>query len=134
MRELLAALLDCGYRDLDVLSNCEYNFYDLVGRTKEYTEQPNLNDLAYEMFNMAKNDLNDSITERMQELDAKENLTREEAEELNALEQLNPYEDIESWHNFLDTSVYFISNGDVYKKYLDAALDDFEDHTGYRPY
>lgn len=130
--ELLAELLECGYADLTVLEDCKYNFVDVIVYCKEdFGATPTLNNLAYSMFQIGIGKINDAINERMDELREIEEPSEEESEELEALEVLEPYEDIESFHNYLDTSVYFTAKSEIYHKYMEEALDEFAENTGY---
>lgn len=51
--------------------------------------------------------------------------------ELENLKQLKPFEDIESFHNYLDTSIYFINNSEIYNQYCEQELKTFTENTGF---
>jgi hypothetical protein len=129
---LLTELLSCGYADLSVIKDCQYDISELIDRVKDMgIEKIDLNNLAYAMFDAGKEEIQDFINERMEELKDQEELSDEEKEELETLEQLDPYEDIQSFHNYLDTNVYFHKNAESYKKYCPSVLATFEENTGY---
>lgn len=133
---LLTALLNCGYLDLVILKDCEYDFSDLIEIVKDYDGEININSLCSAMFELGKGDMQEAINNRIEELEEIEldELQEEEQEELKALKELNPFEDIESFHNSLDTSIYFpydSDKADIYKKYMQDALDNFENMTGF---
>ena len=74
------------------------------------------------------------MDDRICELEASSNeweLDADEEEELSALRALNPEEDIDSYHNFVDTHVWFENNADVYHTYMQEALDNFAEGTGF---
>jgi len=129
---LLTKLLDCGYADLQILEDCEYDFDDLISEIEAMGyEKPDINNLCFAMFQLALNDFQDTIDERINELKEQDELTEEEQEELDAIEGLDVREDTESYHNYIDTSIWFNNNEDIYIKYFQSALDDFEEHTGF---
>lgn len=129
---LLTKLLDCGYADLQILEDCEYDFDDLISEIEAMGyKKPDINNLCFAMFQLALNDFQDTIDERINELKEQDELTEEEQEELDAIEGLDVREDTESYHNCIDTSIWFNNNEDIYIKYFQSALDDFEEHTGF---
>lgn len=130
--DLLTELLGCGYSDLTVLEDCKYDFCDVIEHCQmNFGEPLTLNSLARSMFEIGIINISEAIQERIEELREIEEASEAEAEELQELVSLNPNEDIESFHNFLDTSIYFVNNSDIYHKYLEEALDNFADDTGY---
>ena len=38
---------------------------------------------------------------------------------------------MESWHNYIDTHAYIVNNAEIYHKYFQDALDNFEKNTGF---
>lgn len=128
---LLTELLDCGYADLSVLEDCKYDFYDVIDYCKNAYFNLTLNNLAYSMFQIGIADIRRAVEKRIDELESKDELTDEEHEELIAIFALTPDIDIESFHNYLDTSVWFRNNGEVYRQYFKEAIDEFADNTGY---
>lgn len=137
---LASALLDCGYGDLSVLKNCAYDFTDLIENCKDGFGTINLNTLCRTMFEMGMTEIQDSIGERIEQLQEElkdiddtetNNETEEMRDELANLLKLKPFDDIESYHNFLDTSIYFVNNSDIYNSYCSHELETFENNTGY---
>lgn len=124
-------------------------------------EKPDLNSLAYAMFRLASNDLSEYISEEIEkvegelseleglksELDGKwdDELTDEEVETIDTIDErinslneklvdikaLDPSEDIESYHNYLDTHVYFRNNESIYRQYCQDGIDLFLEKTGF---
>lgn len=129
--DLLTELLGCGYADLSVLEDCQYDMYDVIEYCKDACLDLTLNNLAWSMFQIGRADIMRAIEERIDELESQEELSDDEQEELDALDGLDPYEDIKSFHNYLDTSVWFSKNGDVYRQYIKEAIEEFGDNTGY---
>ena len=117
LRNLLAVLLNCGYADLTTLEDCQYDFGDLVENCQFNFGKVELNALVRTMFDLGIQEIVDIIKERKQDT--------EDEEERAALDKLDPYEDIQSFHNYLD------KNNNIYKKYLSDALDTFEEKTGF---
>lgn len=74
----------------------------------------------------------DELEDRKAELETLNTRLEELSEERDAIERMSPFEDIESFHNYLDTSVYIIdSKREDYEKYCKEILDIFEENTGF---
>lgn len=56
---------------------------------------------------------------------------QEQENELKDLKKLNPYNDLEEYHNYLDTHVTCVNHKSVYKKFLSEELADFAEGTGF---
>lgn len=69
----------------------------------------------------------DEIYDELRELEDEEAELQTEIDEINSL---NPIEDIESYHNYLDTSAWFNNNEEVYVKHFKDLVDEFEEETG----
>ena len=142
---LLSSILGCGYLDLSVLDDCEYDFDEMIEECKFNFGEISLNGLARTMFEMGIRDIEEWINNRIEEIKGEmeyfyfedgENEEDDEEymmlrEELEELEELKPWEDIESFHNYLDTSIYFVDNEETYNTYCGEALKEFEENTGY---
>lgn len=132
--ELLTELLDCGYGDLGILEDCEYDFCDVIQECKDCEMELTVNNLCWAMFQLALADFEQSINERIEKLheELEDGIDAIPVhEELEALESLDVREDIETYHNYIDTHVWFRNNEEIYRRYLSSAMDDFEDHTGF---
>lgn len=126
MEDLLIAILDCGYLDLKILDGCKYDIRELIDNLHDmgYTKV-DINNLCYAMFDKGLCELNEAIYNRIEE---------EDNNELKALfKELNPFEDTESYHNYIDTSISFTDDDKeaIYKKYFKDELDLFEHNTGF---
>lgn len=131
---LLSSILGCGFIDIGILEGVEYDWDDVIENINNNGSEINLNNIMCEVFEMGKNELNDFIIDRIQELDIGEygELSNDEQIEFDELQTLDVHNDIESFHNYLDTSIYFLNNEEIYKKYLKEGLDEFESKTGFR--
>lgn len=129
--DLLVSILDCGYADLSLLEHCEYDMYDIVDECKQsFDGNMNINNIVRIMFDFGLRDIESEIRERILELEADER-NNEEQEELDKLIELDVYDDIESFHNYLDTSIWIAKNKEVYIEYLQESLDRFYENTGF---
>ena len=128
---LLTSILDCGYADIYLLEDCQYDMEDVIEYLEDSGLKMNINALVYAMFQLGKGEIQQAIDDRIKELESEEELSEEEQDELNLLKELDPYDDIESFHNYLDTHVYFSSNRETYEKYLESALNTFSEKTGF---
>jgi len=139
MTDLLTGLLNCGYRDLDNIMDCKYDMEDLIEEVKNSGDESiDINNLTYAMFEKGKEEIRTSIENRIEEIEEEINNTEDKKEiknlkkELKEIKNLDPYEDIGSFHNYCDTSIYFNEDkGDIYKKYFQEALDEFYENTGF---
>ena len=127
---LLCEILDCGVDDLGMLDDVEYGWHYIIHRMKIFQAELSFNSLMYHVVSMGKDCIQDSVGDRIHELGKKTSWTREEVDELEALRSLRPEADFQSYHNYLDTNVWCEKNADIYTRYLQYALDQFEDNTG----
>ncbi len=136
--DLLVELLGCGYADLSVLEDCRYDFSEIIEECYGVYGKLELNALARIMFEFGIREIGDyvndrinSITYGVDEEDEENMLSEELKEELHALRNLDVYEDIQSFHNYLDTSIWVCNHNETYEKYLGEALEGFANNTGY---
>lgn len=131
--DLLVELLGCGYADLTVLEDCRYDFSEIIDECYSVYGKLELNALARIMFEFGIREIGDYVCERIEELEGygEDTLDEELREELNALREIDVYEDIQSFHNYLDTSIWVCDHNGIYENYLSEALDTFEHNTGY---
>ena len=128
-RSLLCAILHCGYLDLDLLDDVEYDWDDVLERIEweDYT----FNDVMRAVFDLGIIDIRKAVENRIDELDGYDNRDETEQCEFEALKELDPDNDFSSWHNCLDTSIWCQAHGEFYQKYLHKELDHFEEMTGF---
>ena len=139
--DFLMNLLNCGILDLKLIDDVGYDWIDILdGETigemlsDGSRQRETLNYIMRRVVEFGIDQLATAVADRICELEAIPNereLDADEEEELEALRTLNPEEDIESYHKFIDTHVWFENNADVYRTYLQEALDDFTEGTGF---
>jgi len=136
-KTILCALLDCGYLDLQILDDTDEDFLMEAIEDLQNLEIPiSLNAITDTMFLEAMCKIREAWDARLDELESdKANgypLEQEELEELEAIRELNPEEDISWYCNCLDTGIYIINGKyDVYQKYFGDLLDDLENKMGF---
>lgn len=139
--DFLMNLLNCGVLDLKLIDGVGYEWCDILdGETlgemlsDGSRQRETLNYIMRRVVEFGIDQITTAVDDRICEIEAIPNereLDADEEEELEALRTLNPEEDIESYHNFIDTHVWFENNADVYRTYLQEALDDFTEGTGF---
>lgn len=139
--DFLMNLLNCGVLDLKLIDDVGYDWCDILDGemlgemlSDGSRQRETLNYIMRRVVEFGIDQLTTAVADRICELEAIPNereLDVDEEEELEALHTLNPEEDIESYHNFIDTHVWFENNADVYRTYLQGALDDFAEGTGF---
>lgn len=127
----LSELLDCGYCDVSILEDIEYDITDLAEYCKINFGEVNLGGIVISAFSFGLSDIYKSIERRIQELDAEDVLTDEQKEEVEALKVLDPHGDADWYFNFLDTSIWFHKNKELYEKHCQEECDEFYEKTGY---
>lgn len=130
--DFLMQVLDCGLYDLKLIDDVNYDWCDILRSAGDTSYQ--LNWLMRKVFEFGYEQIEQAINDRICELEAIPNereLEQHEEKELFLLRGLEPYEDFDSYHNFIDTHVWCEKHGSTYKKYLQEALDEFADGTGF---
>lgn len=141
MEEILMVLLECGSLDLHILEDVGYSLGDIVEELVADGIKPKLNAITDEIFRRGQCELieavEDAIEERKDQQTDTDNTEEGEAEydrlqaEIDELESLNPEEDMEWYCNCLDTSCWFSSNEEIYRKYIPEAISNIEDNMGF---
>lgn len=130
--DLLMTLLGCGSMDLAMLDDVRYDFDEIIDQLDgEPIQDVGLNGLMRAVMDVGIIHIREAVEERIQELEDQGGLDDFEVEELEALRKLTPDDDIRSFHNYLDTHIWFETNGGIYRQYLSEALDEFTDNTGF---
>lgn len=130
---LMCAILECGTLDLGVLDDVGYDWYDVLDRLEGQgvsITEVGFNGLMRTVVEMAVEDLEAAVEERVKELEEQDELEEDEQEALEQLRLLDPEDDVGGFFNFLDTHAYFEKNGEVYRNYLPEAVEEFEKNTG----
>lgn len=116
MEDLLTAILDCGYADLQMLFDSKYDMYDIIEYAKDNLDFGNnldVNTLIQAMIELALGEIQDYIDE--QDLDV----------------ELDIWDDTDIFLNYLDTHVHIYEDKiDAYKRYVPEIFDMFEEKTG----
>lgn len=137
--DFLMSILHCGVCDLSLIDDVGYNWCDILdsetlGEMLSSGSRQRLNYLMRRVVEFGIRQITTAVDDRICELEAIPNdreLDADEEKELSALRALNPEEDIDSYHNFVDTHVWFENNADVYHTYMQEALDNFAEGTGF---
>ena len=135
-KSILCELLDCGYLDLNILDDADEDFVlEAIENLRFEGLEISLNAITSEMFWKARAGIASAVENRkieLQSFEAEMSITDDEREKLEAIEELNPDEDIEWFCNCLDTSIYIINDKyDVYKEYFSDLLDELENKMGF---
>lgn len=130
--DFLMQVLDCGVLDLKLIDDVNYEWAEILEYGGDTSYQ--LNWLMRKVFEYGFSKIEEAVNDRICELEAIPNereLEPDEEQELAELRELEPSEDFESFHNFIDTHVWCEKHKDIYRKYMQEALDDFADGTGF---
>lgn len=134
---LLCSIFDCGIADLGLLEDCKYDMYKIIDECEEMFGDLHINDVIRTMFYFGLCEIEDTIDGRILELedilsDGGE-LDEAESLELATLRELDPFNDIRSSHNFIDTHIWIYDEDKKtdYTTYLSEALDHFYEMTGF---
>ncbi len=131
--DFLMTLLKCGQLDLQLIDGVEYDWCDILDNA-ELNGNYTLPAVMSAVFSYGKQQIEEAIEYRISYLEDTEKnygISDEQKEELTALRALDPYEDLEEYHNYIDTHITCIEHKDAYRKYLQKELDDFAEGTGY---
>lgn len=131
--DFLMTVLGCGVLDLSLIDGVKFDWEDVLDGF-DFTEKPSLSRVMCEVFVFAKSQMAKAIDERRDYLEDTKGvygISQEQQMELDALNLLDPYDDLEEFHNFIDTHVTCINNQDIYRKYLQEELNSFAENTGF---
>lgn len=133
--DFLMTFLGCGQLDLKLIDDVEYDWCDVLERVDfSCLGERKLSAIMSAVFDLGKDKLNEAIRERIDYLeDTKKTygISEEQETELEELKELDPFEDLEEYHNYLDTHVTCVNHKAVYEAYLAKELEDFADGTGF---
>ena len=135
-QSILCALLDCGSTDLQMLDGANEDFViNAIVALQSQGIDVSLNGIFEEMFMTVQSRMQDILETRIGDLECykdSDSISDEEAEELEAIKELNPDEDITWYLNWLDTHIYIDGDKEeTYWKYFKSELDNFESDTGF---
>ena len=138
--DLCQAILDCGSLDLNILDDVEYDFYEIVERLRMEDIPVTLASIVTEIFLQGISDINKALEEVIEEteidlvnakIDEDEALINELEDKLENLKELEPDTDIEWYFNYLDTSICFTNNSEIYRDYLSEVVEEVETNMGF---
>ena len=119
--EMLCELLDCGTCDLDMLESCNYSFDDILDKVDTFTtrEEMRFNDILLGAIYVYMENINNVIVERQNEIEQ--------------LKELDIYNDIEYYLNYLDTSMYIYDEDKraIYKEFLSDIIEQENEKIGF---
>lgn len=150
--EMLITLFGGGTADYDMLEKCNYDFEEILHKAKDFCsiEEMNFDIILLGAICLYKDNIKSRIDEKI--IDLKNNIKYLEnkmeccvydkydemelidnREDLDALENLCPSDDIEEFTNYLDTHI-FINDEEtraVYKRLLTNEIDAENDEIGF---
>lgn len=124
--DFLMTFIGCGQLDLQLIDDVEYDWCDVLERV-DFTclGERKMSAIMHAVFDVGKDEINEAIRERIDYLeDTKKTygISEEQENELKDLKKLNPYNDLEEYHNYLDTHVTCVNHKSVYKKFYRKSL------------
>ena len=119
--EMLCELLDCGTCDLDMLESCNYNFDDILDKVDTFTtrEEMRFNDILLGAIYIYMENINNVIVEKQSEIEQ--------------LKELDIYNDLEYFLNYLDTNMYICDENKkaIYKEFLSDIIEQENERIGF---
>lgn len=135
---LLRSLLGCGTLELAILEDVQYDLGEIADDLMAECGKITLNMITNEIFQRGVCDLKEKLEDKIKYLQSKKDDFDEKScefeelqEQIDILESLDPDEDIKWYCNYLDTSIYFCQNLEVYREYLENEISDVEYDMGF---
>ena len=151
--EILMTLFGGGTLDWEMLEKCEYDFEEVLDYIKGFTtiDEMEFNDILVGMFDMFRSNIQDIVDEKIKEVESElkgledysdeynGNIDREYTnrildlrEELEKLQNLYAWEDIEYYTNYLDNGIYITDDEtrSVYREYLKEEIENENEKLG----
>lgn len=136
--ELLCAILDCGFGDLRMIDDCQYDLAQIYNDLKEFRKDVSLNAVINEIFRLGVSELEEKVLSQKEDTEIRlesavkgsklERMLHEQMEEINSL---CPKDDV-VWHtNFLDSDIRFCKNESLYRKHFSVEISGIEDNIGF---
>lgn len=150
--EMLMNLLDCGSADLSLLEDINYDFVDVRDEVESFTtiQDMKFNDILVGAIYIFMNNINEIIENKVKEKEeeikyledrldyvayGKRDLMEIEIakEDLEKLNELYVYDDIEYYCNYLDNSIYIVDEDKkaIYKEFLSKEIDEENEKLGF---
>lgn len=130
--DFLMQILNCGVLDLKLIDDVGYDFCDIIDTDSTFPFS--INGVMMRVFDYGFSQIENAIESRktyLTDMRDEYGISDEQKAELDALEKLDPFEDFQTYHNYIDTHVWCERNKEIYEKYLGEALDDFAEGTGF---
>ncbi|MDE7243281.1 MAG: hypothetical protein K2O18_04790, partial [Oscillospiraceae bacterium] len=125
------------FGDIGILDSIGSDLYDVVFTLYEAGRQPTLSNILDEVFSRGTGMLDKAANKRMEELEGiagEREMTDSEYEELTALRKLNPHSDLQwTCRTYARTCVRYKNNREIYQRYLQEGIKEFDFLTGYTP-
>lgn len=150
--EILQTLFGGGYLDYEMLDKCKYDFEDVLNKINIFTTigEMDFNDILIGAFDIFKENIYRAIDNKKEELrNQMEELENQAVgndsenqrilfkttddeylllkEELEKIDKLNIFDDVEIFTNYLDTHIYFNCDKEIEKIYFDYFQDVIEE-------
>lgn len=134
--DFLMTLLHCGSLDLKLIDDVNYDWRNILDDVllESDIEHLRINNVMRAVFSYGLLKIKDAVEDRvayLKDIAKAKGLKSKQAEELKALQVLDVDDDFESFHNCIDTHIWCEKHGNIYKKYMSRALDDFAEGTGF---
>ena len=128
---LLCEIFSCGSSDLELLDDIGYSWDEVLDQMDWPREGLDFNDLLRAIVDLGIIGVKEAVTSRIETLEGMASRDDDEEQELKVLRELRPDDDIRASFNFRDNHVWFERNGSAYRYYLEDAVDEFEENTGF---
>ena len=120
--EILQTLFGGGILDYEMLDKCDYSFEDILQKIEMFTsrEEMEFNDILIGAIDIYRENIQNIIDKKIEE-------------GIEELKELNAYDDIESFANYLDTHI-FMSNEEtrkIYKEFLEKEIEEEDEKIGF---
>lgn len=150
--DILITLFGGGIADYDMLDKCNYEFEDILRHIDSFTsrEDMDFNDILIGAIDEYRSNLEKAIENKKKELEDNWKYLENELEvcgygkreimeiesvkaDLEKLEQLYPFDDIEYNTNYLDTQIWVADDDKkaIYKEFLSKEIDKENEKIGF---
>lgn len=150
--DILMTLFGGGILDYDMLDKCNYEFEDILGHIDMFTTRKDMdfNDILIGAIDEYRSNLENAIENKKRELEDNWKYLENELEicgygkreimeiesvkaDLEKLEQLYPFDDIEYNCNYLDTQIWVADDDKkaIYKEFLSKEIDEENEKIGF---
>lgn len=134
LEDFVCEFLHCGYQDLKLIDDVNYDWNDIFEYVKPIGEEFDINYLMSAVIEYGITQLEGDVSERRDELADKivsNNFTPEERKEYDEIYHLDATSDVGYEVNGLDTRVFFKKNKEEYIKYFKESIGYFGYMTGF---